>query len=139
MAQFLWRRKRCSKIPLGMVQMQPSHGSLLTDNQMVSRDTQERQNEAPCCWAGRRLLAKDRLCNKMGNQVKLENILDDIKTAGKQSKKHAALDQTPKSGNARGKGSLSLGDHRAFHNDPHCRTPGPLWGAGRACHPKKPH
>lgn len=88
MAQFLWRRKRCSKIPLGMVQMQPSHGSLLTDNQMVSRDTQERQNEAPCHWAGRRLLAKDRLCNKMGNQVKLENILDDIKTAGKQSKKH---------------------------------------------------
>lgn len=51
--------------------MQPNSDFLLMANQMASSDTQERQSEAPCCWVSRRLLAKERLCNKIGNRARL--------------------------------------------------------------------
>lgn len=51
--------------------MQPDSDFLLTANQMASSDTQERQSEALCCWGSRRLLAKERLCNKIGNRARL--------------------------------------------------------------------
>lgn len=55
--------------------MQPDSDFLLMANQMASSDIQERQSKAPCCWVSRRLLAKERLCNKIGNQARLEERL----------------------------------------------------------------
>lgn len=78
-------------------QMQPDSDFLLMANQMASSDTQERRSKAPCCWVSRRLLAKERLCNQIGHQARLEKrlSLDDTKLPGSRARNMLCL-ITPK-------------------------------------------
>lgn len=138
MAQFLWKQKYWSKIPLELVQMQPSCGSLPMDNSWHQERPRGGGMRHPACWVSRWLLSKERVCNKMGNQVMLEREYSgwhqDCQETGKSMLR---LTRPQKSENVRG--SLSLGNLRAFHNRSHFWASGTLWGAGRPCHTKKVH